>query len=508
MNEAANQRIIIVGGGTAGWMAAAALARFTDRAITLVESDTIGTVGVGEATIPQIRLFNAGLGIDEAEFLRETRGSFKLGIEFAGWASEGRSYMHAFGTVGHAAGLLPFHHYWLRAKAEGVAKPLEAYSLNELAGHALKMQMWRPKPGKPIADMPWAYHFDAGLYADYLRRYCEARGVTRIEGLVEQVAQQDGDITSITLKDGQSIDGDFFIDCSGFRSLLLGDALGTEFTDWTHWLPCDRAVAVPCQTKGDFTPYTRAMARKAGWQWRIPLQNRIGNGHVYCSEFMSDDEALTTLLGNLDGEPLVEPNQLKFTTGTRDKHWVGNCLALGLAAGFMEPLESTSIHLIQSSIARFLQMLPGERRDPAMVAEFNRQTSFEWARIRDFLILHYCANGREGEPFWDRCRNMELPDTLSAKIDQFKASGFIHREHEELFTEQGWLQVFIGQDVMPESWNPIANAMPAAELTAMLERIEARNAGLVEQMPGHVEFLRAYCMPKVQRTPQTQRESA
>lgn len=497
------QRIVIVGGGTAGWMAAAVLSRFTDRAITLVESEAIGTVGVGEATIPQIRLFNAGLGIDEAEFLRETRGSFKLGIEFAGWAGEGRSYMHAFGHVGHPAGVLPFHHYWLRAKAAGTAKSLDAYSLNEQAGRALKMQMWRPQPGEQAPEMPWAYHFDASLYAAYLRRYSEARGVTRIEGHVGDVARNEAGIASITLNGDQtakeSIEGDFFIDCTGFRSLLLGGALETGFDDWTHWLPCDRAVAIPCQTKGDFTSYTKATARKAGWQWRIPLQHRIGNGHVYCSAFMSDDEALDTLLATIDGDPLAQPNQLRFTTGTRRQHWVGNCLALGLSAGFMEPLESTSIHLIQSSLARFLQMLPAGKAEPAIIAEFNRQAQFEWARIRDFLILHYCANGRHGEAFWDHCRAMELPDTLAAKIDQFKASGFIHREHEELFTEQGWLQVFAGQDIMPESWNPIASAMPEHDLAAMMERIETRNTHTVRSMPGHAEFLRAYCMPQDNR---------
>ncbi|WP_202391718.1 tryptophan halogenase family protein [Pontixanthobacter luteolus] len=480
-------------------MAAAALSRFTDRQITLVESDAIGTVGVGEATIPQIRLFNAGLGIDETEFLRETRGSFKLGIEFAGWAGEGRTYMHAFGNIGHPAGLLPFHHYWLRARKEGVAKSLGTYSLNERAGRALKMQMWRPKPGEQVPDMPWAYHFDAGLYAAYLRKYAEAKGVTRIEGKVDEVSRGEARITSITIEGGRTIFGDFFIDCSGFRSLLLGDALETPFQDWTHWLPCDRAVAVPCATKGDFTPYTKSTARKAGWQWRIPLQHRIGNGHVYCSEFMSDHEALETLLASIDGEPQTEPNRLKFTTGMRQQQWIGNCLALGLSAGFMEPLESTSIHLIQSSLARFLQMLPGAEPAAATIAEFNRQAEFEWTRIRDFLILHYTANGREGEPFWDRCRAMELPDTLSAKIEQFRASGFIHREHEELFTEQGWLQVFVGQDVMPESWNPMANAMPAHDLSAMMDRIEQRDTKLVETMPGHVEFLRAYCMPRENR---------
>lgn len=493
------QHIVIVGGGTAGWMAAAALSRFTNRTITLVESEAVGTVGVGEATIPQIRLFNAGLGIDEAEFLRETRGSFKLGIEFAGWAGAGRSYMHAFGPIGHPAGVLPFHHYWLRARAAGQAKELQAYSLNELAGRAIKMQMWNPKAGEPAPDMPWAYHFDAGLYAAFLRRYSEQRGVERTEGLVSDVQRDDHGITSITLDNGHIIAGDFFIDCTGFRGLLIDGALGSNLEDWTHWLPCDRAIAVPCTTKGDFTSYTRATARKAGWQWRIPLQHRIGNGHVYCSEFMSDDEALGTLLENIDGELQAEPNRLHFKTGMRKQQWVGNCLALGLSAGFMEPLESTSIHLIQSSIARFLQMLPDERPSPAIVAAFNRQAEFEWTRIRDFLILHYVANGRHGEPFWDRCRIMELPDTLSDKIDQFRATGFIHREHEELFTEEGWLQVFAGQDVIPEGWNPIANAMPDADLGTMMSRIEQRNTELVASMPGHVEFLRAYCMPQNNR---------
>ena len=507
MIEAASQRIIIVGGGTAGWMAAAALSRFTDRKITLVESEAIGTVGVGEATIPQIRLFNAGLGIDEAEFLRETKGSFKLGIEFAGWAGEGRTYMHAFGNIGHPAGVLPFHHYWLRARAAGKAKELATYSLNELAGRALKMQMWRPEPGKAAPDMPWAYHFDAGLYAAYLRRYSEAQGVTRVEGIVSDVARSDAGIASITLESGEVIEGDFFIDCTGFRGLLIDGVLQSEFEDWTHWLPCDRAVAVPCATKGDFTSYTKATARKAGWQWRIPLQHRIGNGHVYCSEFMSDDEALATLLETIDGVSQAEPNQLRFKTGMRKRQWVGNCLALGLSAGFMEPLESTSIHLIQSSIARFLQMLPSGLPDDSIMTEFNRQTEFEWTRIRDFLILHYAANGREGEPFWDRCRAMELPGTLTAKIEQFRATGFIHREHEELFTEPGWLQVFIGQDVIPAIWNSIADAMPEAELEEMMTRIETRHGETVTAMPGHVEFLRAYCMPRDQRI-RDQRRSA
>ena len=501
MTEQPPIHIVIVGGGTAGWMTAAALARFTAAKVTLVESDAIGTVGVGEATIPQIRLFNAGLGIDEAEFLRETRGSFKLGIEFDGWAGEGRSYMHAFGTIGQAHGLLPFHQYWLRARAMGKAQDLAAYSLNEAAARRNAMQMWRAEPGKPVPDMPWAYHFDAGLYAGLLRRYSEARGVKRVEGLVSDVELdgENGAIAAIRLDNGQRIAGDFFIDCSGFRSLLLGGALGSKFIDWTHWLPCDRAIAVPCATRGDFTPYTKSTARKAGWQWRIPLQHRIGNGHVYSSAFMEEQEALDTLLANLDGEPQAEPNMLRFTTGTRAQHWRGNCLAIGLAAGFMEPLESTSIHLIQSSIARFLQMMPGKQIEPALADEFNRQARFEWERIRDFLILHYWANGREGEPFWDTCRAMELPDTLTAKVDQFRATGFIHREHEELFTEPGWLQVFVGQDVMPRGWNPIADTMPVEQLEAMMTQIEAGVGRIAADLPGHAPFLRAFCMPQDQR---------
>ncbi|MXP31907.1 tryptophan halogenase [Erythrobacter jejuensis] len=482
-------------------MAAATLARFAHRKVVLVESEEIGTVGVGEATIPQIRLFNAALGLDEAEFLRETKGTFKLAIEFADWSGEGSSYLHAFGTVGHGAGVLPFQHYWLRARAAGTAGPLSDYCLNDIAARAGKMGMWRAEPGKPAPDLPWAYHFDAGLYAAYLRRYAEARGVTRIEGKIAAVERDDasGDIAALKLENGERVSGGFFIDCTGFRALLIEQTLGAGFDDWSHWLPCDRAVAVPCEAKGDFTPYTRSTARKAGWQWRIPLQHRVGNGHVYCADFMSEDEATSILLANLDGAPQADPKPLRFTTGMRRKQWSHNCLALGLAAGFMEPLESTSIHLIQASIARLLQMLPGETIAPAIRDEFNRQAEFEWTRIRDFLILHYVANAREGEPFWDRCRAMDLPDTLTDKIAAFRATGYIHREHEELFTEQGWLQVLIGQGVMPESYNPTANAMPGTDLGAMLGRITQGHRQVVGSMPDHANFLRAYIQPKDMR---------
>jgi tryptophan 7-halogenase len=499
MTAAQQYRIVIVGGGTAGWMTAAALARFAPpgHSITLIESEEIGTVGVGEATIPQIHLFNAALDLDEAEFLRETKGTFKLGIEFEGWLRQGHSYMHAFGAIGRAQGLLPFQHYWARARSLGLAGELSRYSVNELAARTMRMQRGRPRPQS--AEMPYAYHFDAGLYAAYLRRYAEARGVERLEGKIAQVNRhsESGDITEVVSEDGRRIEGGFFIDCSGFRGLLIEQALETGYEDWQHWLPCDRAMAVPCEAAGDFTPYTRSSARAAGWQWRIPLQHRIGNGYVYCSEFLSDDEAAQTLLANLDGKPLDDPRPLRFVTGRRRKAWNRNCLAIGLSSGFMEPLESTSIHLIQSAISRFLAVLPGGQVDPAIVAEFNRQSAFEVERIRDFLILHYKATERRDTPFWERCRTMAIPDTLAAKIDQFRAAAYIHREHEELFTEVAWFQVMVGQGIAPHAWNPLASAMPEAQLEDFMGGIEQGCVEDVRAMPRHIDFLTKFCaVPK------------
>ena len=484
------QSLVILGGGTAGWMAAAALARFAPHlAITLVESEAIGTVGVGEATIPQIHLFNAALGLDEAEFLRETKGSFKLGIEFAGWTREGDTYMHAFGGIGRAAGLLPFQHYWLRAKQAGFAKPLIRYSANELAARTMRVQHGPRAAGTP--ELPYAYHFDAALYAAFLRRYAEARGVTRVEGKVAGVERdsESGDIAALLLEGERRIAGDFFIDCSGFRALLIEGEQAAGYDDWTRWLPCDRALAIPSASGGDFTPYTRSSARAAGWQWRIPLQHRIGNGYVYSSAHISDDEATATLLANLDGAPEGDPRLLRFKTGMRRKHWVGNCLAVGLSAGFLEPLESTSIHLAQSAISRFLAVLPRGTPEPATVDWFNAQADFEWSRVRDFIILHYWANDRRGEPFWDERRAMELPGTLRAKIGQWQASGFIHREHEELFTEVAWFQVFAGQGVETRGYNPLADALPEADLRALLDGTEATLVDQVRELPRHLDVL-------------------
>ncbi len=487
--------ITIVGGGTAGWMTAAALARFVPQnyQINLVESDDIGTVGVGEATIPQIHLFNGALGIDEWDFVRKTQATFKLGIEFAGWKEPGHSYMHAFGNIGQAAGLLPFHQYWARARKLGLAGDLQRYSLNELAARSMRMHRGRCSPNMP--EMPYAYHFDAGLYAAFLRQYAETQGVVRHEGRVASVERngENGDIAAVTLTNARKVEGDFFIDCSGFRGLLIEQELGAGYEDWTHWLPCDRAMAVPCAPGGDFAPYTRSTARRAGWQWRIPLQHRIGNGYVYSSAHISDDEAASVLLANLDGAALAEPKPLRFTTGKRRQMWKGNCLALGLSGGFMEPLESTSIHLIQSGISRFLAMLPSGRVKPAVIAEFNRQADFEYEKIRDFLILHYYVNGRVGEPLWDGCRSMAIPDSLAAKIELFRETALIFREHEELFTDVGWLQVLVGQGIEPDGWNALAENIPEAELGAMMTNIEAAYVGEARKMARHSDFVAANC---------------
>jgi tryptophan 7-halogenase len=492
--------IIIVGGGTAGWMVAAAFSHFLEGGyqVHLIESDEIGTVGVGEATIPQINLFNSALGIDEDAFMRATQATFKLGIEFADWLRPGHSYHHAFGSIGRDVGLMPFQHLWHRAHMAGAAKDLGTYSLNNVAALAGKMQRGAPRTAKTLPDMPYAFHFDAGLYANFLRKFAELRGVRRSEGKVAstQLHGETGNIAAVVLEDGRSIAGDFFIDCSGFRGLLIEQALGTGYDDWSRWLPCDRALAVPCENSGGLTPFTRSTARTAGWQWRIPLQHRIGNGHVYCSGHISDDEAAHILLANLDGKPLADPRPLKFVTGKRRKFWNRNCVAIGLASGFMEPLESTSIHLIQSAISRLLKLLPGRHMVQADIDEYNRQSDFEFERIRDFLILHYKANERNDSDFWRQCRTMAIPDSLAAKIDLFKANGHIFREHEELFTEVGWLQVMVGQGMLPTGHHPLADQISDPDLKEFMETVELLYAREVAQMPSHGQFIAQHCASK------------
>jgi tryptophan halogenase len=494
--QARPRRIVIVGGGTAGWMAAAAFARFleTGWSIALVESEAIGTVGVGEATIPQIRLFNGALGLDENEFLRETQGSIKLGIQFVDWARLGHSYMHGFGAVGRDLGLVQFHHYWRRAQALGLAEDLGAYCPNIVASLANRFERDSGPAGVTRQPIPYAFHFDAGLYAAYLRRKAEARGVVRHEGRISRVElAAGGDIHAVHLDDGRAIEGDLFLDCSGFRGLLIGEALGVPYVDWTDWLPCDRALAVPCERVEPITPYTRSTARAAGWQWRIPLQHRTGNGLVYCSAHLSDDEAAFQLLTHLDGQPLAEPRRLGFTTGRRAAFWHRNCVALGLAGGFLEPLESTSIHMVQSAIERVLAFLPTTEPDPRAIAEYNRQTTFEMERIRDFIILHYKATARDDSAFWRHCAAMPVPDSLQTRIDLFREAGRIFRDGNELFTEVGWVQVLLGQGVVPERWHPLAELLTPAELAEFL-RIQARICGeRAARMMPHDRFLATNC---------------
>lgn len=489
-------RLVIVGGGSAGWMAAAALGRIVGEhwTIDLVESDAIGTVGVGEATIPQIHLFNGVVGLDEAEFVRRTKASFKLGIEFVGWGAPDERYIHAFGDVGRGLGLLPFHQYWLQARVRGASHSLAAYSQTGTASAANRFMREDAAPDMPMGGMAYAYHFDAGLYAAFLREKAESFGVRRHEGRITSVPRhsETGNVAAVELEDGRQIAGDLFIDCSGLVSLLLGKAMGVEYVDWSHWLPCDRALAVPCANVEPLTPYTRATARRAGWQWRIPLQHRIGNGHVYCSDFISDDEAASILLANLDGEPLADPRPLRFKTGHRREFWRANVVALGLASGFLEPLESTSIHLVQSGLKHLIDLLPKDGIDAADVAAYNRQLTFEFEAIRDFLILHYWASGRD-EPFWQHCREMTIPDTLRDKVETFRAHGRIFRFNEELFTEVGWLQVMVGQGIMPRSYHPLADTPGDANVDRYLASIRELIAAKVARMPDHRTYLDRLC---------------
>ncbi len=491
-----SRSIVIAGGGTAGWMTAAALARFCGQGwtITLVESEEIGTVGVGEATIPMIRLFNQALGIDEAEFLRETQGTWKLGIEFDGWGAPGERYMHAFGQVGRGLGLLPFHHYWLRAHAAGRAGPLGDYALNAVAARAGRFAHVERAADSVLPPMPYAFHFDAGLYAAYLRRYAQGRGVVRIEGRIEQVERdgESGDVAALVLADGVRVAGDLFVDCSGFRGLLIEGVLETGFEDWGHWLPCDRALAVPCDRADPLIPYTRATARASGWQWRIPLRHRTGNGYVFSSAHVGEDEAASVLLANLDGAPQAEPRLLKFRAGKRRKAWNRNVVAIGLASGFLEPLESTSIHLIQSGITRLLDFLPN---GPVMDVDrdaYNRLTDFEIERIRDFVILHYVANRRD-DPFWAAQRGMVLPESLAFRLDLFRASGRIIREGDELFDVPGWIQVMMGQGLIPERWHPLADALSDDQLDQFLSTLTDAFTRDAARMPGHADYLERFC---------------
>ena len=489
------RKIVVVGGGTAGWISAALIKKLLGEIvdIELIESDDIGRVGVGEATIPPIRLLNKVLGIHEVEFLRETRGTIKLAIKFENWRVSGHEYFHTFGAAGKNLAFCPFHHYWLRAKQQGNAETLWDYDLHYLCAKENKFAPVRNQ--NPDVDMLYAYHFDASLYAAFLRRYCENFGVKRTEGIINKVNLNidSGYVESVELKSEEVIAGDLFLDCSGLRALLIQKTLNTGYEDWSHWLPCDRAIAIPSERLPQTLPYTRAVAHKAGWQWRIPLQHRNGNGIVYSSNYCSDDEAANILLSNLDSEAIGEPNFIKFLAGRRRKQWNRNVVAIGLSSGFLEPLESTSIHLIQSAIVRLIKFFPHRGIDPVNVTEYNRQSAIEYEQIRDFIILHYFANERNDSQFWIDMRNLDVPDSLKRKIDIYHATGNIFREQDDLFVDSSWLQVMLGQGIEPKNYHPIANQLSDEQLKTMLKDIQKIKRDVVLHMPTHDDFLSGIC---------------
>jgi tryptophan halogenase len=499
MNSSAVRDVVIIGGGTAGWMAAAALAKLFPGtlSIRLIESEQFGTVGVGEATVPHLKLFNQLLEIDEAEFVRTVKGTFKLGLEFVDWARLGDRYFHGFGTLGHDYGLLPFHQYWLRARHRGMAAELGAYSLHTVAGPRGKFMTSASDVPKesPLADIAYAYHFDSGLYAKYLRRYAEQRGVRRTEGKVVDVRLrgEDGFVEAVVLEGGARIEGDLVLDCSGFRGLLIEQTLHAGYEDWSHWLPCDRAVAVACENAGPPTPFVRCSAREAGWTWRIPLQHRTGNGYVYSSAHIGDDEAAARLLEQIDAPAMGEPRVLRFTAGQRRKVWDRNVVALGLASGFLEPLESTNIYLIQSGIARLVNLFPDRGFNQVVIDRYNAQAAFEIERIRDFIILHYCATERDDTPFWDYCRTMAIPEPLAENIRLFRDSGRFYRNAEELFALTSWVEVMIGQRILPRTWHPAANQISDAQLQALMNNVQRVIAACVDAMPTHEQFIARRC---------------
>lgn len=497
MPENRIRNIVIVGGGSAGWMTAAALSRMLtpdNVRITLIESDKIGTVGVGEATIPDMLNFNAMLGINEAEFLKATNGTFKLGIEFIDWGQIGESYFHPFGNIGADMQGIDFHQYWLHSKANGNPSALQDYSICAVAGLQNKFSLPDHNPRSVLSQLRYAYHIDATLYAKYLRGYAERNGVTRVEGKVENVHldPDSGNITSLTMDDGAVIAGDFFFDCTGFRALLTEKALDVSFMDWSHWLPCDSAQTVATERTGPLLPYTKATAKPAGWQWRIPTQTRTGNGHIYSSQYMEDDHAIKTLMDGLDSKPISEPRKIQFKTGCREKLWNKNCIAVGLSAGFLEPLESTSLFLIQQGISRFISLYPTLNVSAPVRDEYNKQMLKEFYQVRDFIILHYVATQRDDSPFWNYCRNMSIPDTLLRKIELFREAGRVFRYDDELFSKPSWIAVCLGQNIVPAQCDPIISTLPPEQVQHSLNSMQNAMTQATKKMPSHEEFLRGF----------------
>lgn len=488
-------RVVIAGGGTAGWMAAAAISKLMGKHldITLVESDEIATVGVGEATIPTLHIFHRLLGINEADFMAVTNATFKLGISFEHWRDKNKNYIHSFGRLGTDCWAAHFHHFWLKGIQKGFSQDIGEYCTEHLAARVGNFAVG------PDQELNHAYHLDATRYALYLRKFSEIHRVKRVEGKITSVNldPDTGFIKSLDLENGAKIEGDLFIDCTGFRALLIEQALHTGYEDWSHWLPMDRAVAMQTTAMPDeAVPYTRSIAWDCGWQWRIPLQTRTGNGLVYCSRYLSDADAIAQLKSNVKGEPINEPRVIKFTTGTRRAHWNKNCVALGLSGGFIEPLESTSIHLIQRGILRLLQLFPAQGITQSSIDEFNAQTRFEFENIRDFIVLHYHVTERKDSPFWRFCSSMTPPASLVHRIKLFKEGALLYKHGEELFNVSSWFQVMHGQGLVPEQYHPIVDLMSDVELKNFLDQIKNSVKASVSQWPPHMEFIRRYCDAK------------
>lgn len=489
------QKVVIAGGGTAGWMAASALSKLLGKNldITLVESDDIPTIGVGEATIPTLHIFHQLLGINEQEFMAATNATFKLGISFENWRDIGKDYIHSFGFLGQGCWAAGFQHFWLKGMKQGIASDIGDYVPEHLGAREGRFAVLANQ------DLNHAYHLDAGLYATFLRKIAEKHGTKRVEGKITKVNlnENSGHIDSITLASGKIVEGDLFLDCTGFRGLLIEDALHTGYDDWSHVLPCDSAIAVQTKTVGKPVPYTRSIARDSGWQWQIPLQNRTGNGFVFCSKYMTDDEAKKTLLANIQGELLNEPRVIKYKTGTRRKHWNKNCIAIGLSSGFIEPLESTGIHLFQRAIVRLMLMFPSRGIKQCDIDEFNAQAKTEAENIKDFIILHYHLTDRKDTPFWRYCKSMDIPDTLKHRMTLFKESGHVFKKAEELFGETSWIQVMMGQGLTPEQYHPIVDLMSDEELANFLNKIKSAVKRKVANWPDHNDFIQHYCKSSV-----------
>ena len=500
MNDKTLKKIVIVGGGTAGWMAAAPMAQRLlagkehATEVIVIESPEIGTIGVGEATLPTIRYYNKSLGLDGVDFVKRTQATFKVGIEFKDWGSLGHRFFHGFGDFGPAIENRSAYMHWLRLRSEGEVPPYEDWSTSTVM--ARHNRFFPPQGETPAAANAYSYafHFDAGLYASYLREYAVRRGAQHIEGMVVdvEVRPEDGFVSAVKLKDGRRIEGDLFIDCSGFRGLLIEGVMKAGYEDWSEMLPCNSALAVPSKRVAQprkLTPYTMSTAKTAGWQWRIPLQHRTGNGHVYCNHFTSDEEAARTLIEGLDTEAIGTPRPLRFTTGRRRQSWVKNVVALGLASGFLEPLESTSIQLIMDAVSRLLQYFPDKDFKPHLAAEFNRKMLAQYASIRDFIILHYKLTQRTDSEFWRYCAAMPIPDTLQHQIELFRTSGRVAIYDPEGFAEPSWVSIMMGLGVMPQSYDPFVDRIDQGQLRLHFARVRAAIAQTVEGMPDHGEYI-------------------